>query len=268
MAIRRILGLNRLHHGVALLLIVASACSASLKNPPPASAIERECSFNDFRCAEGETCAYVDLGKSICAPFVEATFEMSLPLPADGAYWCGQGGRSAIGRSHSFLGDLFAVDLYSTSLRDDVEILAPTGGMAYVFDDCDDERDGAFDKKNNSNCGLGYGNHVKIWDGTDLYLLAHLATVRVKPGRVEKNQVIGTMGSSGAAGDRHLHLTVTRPRPQDDAHKIFTTPGWKGRLPVRFRLAARHSVTGEPIVGWTDEFSCAHNREKAGLIVR
>ena len=153
---------------------------------------------------------------------------------------CTQGPQSKTGRSHSFVGDIFAVDLALPTERAGVEVIAPVSGEAFVFDGCEGgERDDGAAAKNSSQCGLGYGNHVKIWDGKTIVLLAHLSRVRVANGPVKRGDVIGIAGVSGAAGHRHVHVTVTRPAPGgDDARKLLTTPGFKGPVPVRWIVVA------------------------------
>gem|GEM_PF-6051997 len=172
-----------------------------------------------------------------------------------------------VGRTHSFQGDLFALDLASASPSGGVTIVSPVDGTAYVYDECE-ERDSGADAHNDSRCGLGYGNHVKVWDGTNIYLFGHLARVQVKPGPIRRDAVLGQMGCSGAAGHRHVHLTVTRPRPGEDVERILATPGWKGQTPVRYRLVARDAVTKAPVVERPDTLRCADDRAHAKLFVR
>jgi murein DD-endopeptidase MepM/ murein hydrolase activator NlpD len=147
------------------------------------------------------------------------------------------------------------VDLVSPLGSAASEIVAPVGGDAYIFDGCD-ERNDRPDAHNDSRCGLGYGNHVKIWDGTNIYLLGHLSQIRVQQGRVAPGQVIGVEGVSGAAGHRHVHLTVTRPGTDDDVRHLLSTPGFKGPTPVRFRVRLRDEAAGTTRELWVDELDC------------
>jgi len=57
---------------------------------------------------------------------------------------------------------------------------------------------------------FGYGNHVLIDHGSDLKsLYAHLSKIVVKEGQeVDKNTVIGLIGSTGWSTGPHLHLEV------------------------------------------------------------
>ncbi len=85
-------------------------------------------------------------------------------------------------------------------------------------------------KNNKSATGnASYGNCVKIDHGdgyTTLY--AHLAKVTVKKGdRVERGQVIGTMGNTGRSFGMHLHFEVRKVE-----QRVDPTPFLEGNLPV------------------------------------
>lgn len=193
--------------------------------------------------------------------------ELYPPFLSGTEFWCSQGGRSSRGRTHSFQGDIFALDLASSADSGDVSVVAPVSGDVYVYDGCD-ERDSSQSAVNNSHCGLGYGNHVKIWDGTYIYLLGHLARVTVTPGRVNRDEIIGTMGCSGSAGRRHVHFTVTGPASRTNLKEILSTPGWKGEIPVRFRLSAHQMPGGGPLSAWSDALPCADVREQTVVLMR
>lgn len=198
---------------VACVLVATCAVAACSK-------AKSDCDYQNPSCGDGRVCAFVERDQSRCIAFVDATLDLQPPFKSGQQFWCSQGGKSPRGRTHSFQGDLFALDLPSTS-PGDVEVVSPVAGTAYVFDGCD-EREAGANAHNDSRCGLGYGNHVKIWDGSNIYLFAHLATVRVAPGPVQRDRVLGIMGCSGAAGHRHVHITVTRPLAGDDVEKILS----------------------------------------------
>lgn len=137
--------------------------------------------------------------------------------------------------------------------------MAPVDGDAFIFDDCE-EREAGPDARNSSQCGLGYGNHVKIWDGTNIHLLAHLSRVLIPRGRVRKGKVVGIEGLSGAAGPRHVHITVTRPRNGEDPSPLLNTPGHKGSIPVRVRYRVRGEGEVDAGAVWVDELRCSEEQ--------
>ncbi len=245
--------------GVVLTALALCGCSGCSK---PGT-----CRYDTSNCGKDEVCAFVEPGKSRCITYADVSLELQAPFRPGDSFWCSQGGRSPVGRTHSFQGDLFALDLASASPSNGVTIISPVDGTAYVCDECE-ERDSGADAHNDSRCGLGYGNHVKVWDGTNIYLFGHLARVQVRPGPIRRDDVLGEMGCSGAAGHRHVHLTVTRPRPGEDVERILATRGWKGQTPVRYRLVAHDAVTKAPVVGQPDMLSCADERAQAKLFVR
>lgn len=211
---------------------------------------ETLCDYEMPSCPTAEACAFVERDRAACVAIGVLDTPLGSPFRAAQRFACTQRARSDAGRTHSFVGDLFAVDLASARDAKSVEIIAPVSGEASVFDGCDAERADAPEARNDSRCGLGYGNHVKIWDGTNLVMLAHLSQVRVKNGPVKRGDLLGIEGVSGSAGQRHVHVTVTRLRPDDDVHKILASPGWKGQVPVRWKLDVVPQAT------WVDELSC------------
>jgi hypothetical protein len=218
------------------------------------------CDYTHPSCDPGHVCARVDGQKTECV----LTDELDLPLRApflDGhAFSCSQGPRSGLGRTHSFRHDVFAVDLPSKGTEPGV-VVAPMEGEAFVYDGCTEanERDDRAEAKNDSRCGLGYGNHIRIWDGQTMVLIAHLSKVTIKDGVVRAGQPIGIEGVSGAAGQRHVHMSVTRPAKPElaDVRKILTTPGWVGRIPIHFRLTVRDGEDGTVKVRGVEELGCA-----------
>lgn len=240
--------------GFSLPAVTLTACSKS------------NCNYTSPSCGAGQVCAFVEREKSRCVSYADVALDLEPPFRKGDQFWCSQGGRSAIGRTHSFQGDLYALDLASSS-EAEVDVVAPVSGTAFVFDECE-ERDVGVNAHNDSRCGLGYGNHVKIWDGNNIYLFGHLARIVVHSGPVRRDEVLGAMGCSGAAGHRHVHVTVTRPAPGDDVEKILATPGWKGQVPVRYRLVTRNAVSNEAIVASPDTLPCADEQARAMELVR
>lgn len=63
-----------------------------------------------------------------------------------------------------------------------------------------------------SGTGLGgYGNCVAIKDAAGhLHVYAHLTSVKVGKGKVEKGTVIGTQGNTGRSAGSHLHFEIRK----------------------------------------------------------
>lgn len=74
------------------------------------------------------------------------------------------------------------------------------------------------------------------------------------------------MGTSAAAGSRHVHLTMSTPRPSDDRNEILSTPGWKGPRPVRYRMAAKGAVDEAVVVEHPDTLPCSERQAEAVLL--
>lgn len=188
-----------------------------------------------------------------CLPYVESPTELEAPFASGQTFWCGQGGRSSVGGTHSWQSDGYALDL--VPLGDgEIPVVAPIDGEAYVFDNCAERASGP-DAHSSSPCGLGYGNHVKIWDRERRFILlfAHLARVVTKAGPVKRGDVLGITGVSGLAGVRHVHVAVTSP--SGDPRAALETEGWQGDRPVRYRFRAAADVIAAP-----DEMTCTRAR--------
>ena len=213
------------------------------------------CDYARPSCDPGHVCARTEEQRTECVLSDEIDLPLRAPFVDGHAFGCSQGPRSAMNRTHSFRHDVYAIDLASRSTEAGV-VVAPMDGEAFVFDGCE-ERDDRAEAKNDSRCGLGYGNHVKIWDGQTMVLVAHLSKVTIKDGVVRAGQPIGIEGVSGAAGARHVHVSVTRPSKSDDVRKILNTPGWLGRVPVKFRLTLRERDGASVIVRGVEDISCA-----------
>lgn len=240
----------RIIAAIVVVVVVASLRCTRSKN----------CDYAANNCASGTICAHVEGTTAECVPYVERSSKVRVPVVE--SIWCSQGGRSARARSHSFAGDIYAVDIVPASVAADVAVVAPVGGTLYVFDDCDAERDSTVEANNTSRCGLGYGNHVKIWDGEHVFLLAHFARIEARAGEIKAGERLGTVGVSGAAGHRHVHLTLSKFSASDDRERVLATAGWKASVPVRFRL----DVASKYNAAWTDELPCGDNRDVAPLL--
>jgi hypothetical protein len=96
-------------------------------------------------------------------------------------------------------------------------------------------------QKNNTNAtgNASYGNCVKIDHGdgyTTLY--AHLAKITVKKGdRVDRGQVIGTMGNTGRSFGMHLHFEVRKVE-----QRVDPTPYLEKDLPLGETIHVRYKA--------------------------
>jgi len=136
-------------------------------------------------------------GFCIELPFVKYPFPLSREI------LCDQGTQSSNGNSHTYSNTLYALDLATPSNTNPAEILAGLDGHVISFANC---------IEHNSQCGAGFGNHIKILnhDGT-MAFYAHLEKIFVETGQfVKSGQVIGTEGATGWTGknNRHLHISL------------------------------------------------------------
>lgn len=208
-------------------------------------------------CDANTICAMHVANQARCLPFATQSNAMTPPFRSDVAFACTQGPLAPKGRSHSFATDSYAVDLMPRAEVAEAVVVAPLDGEVRVFDRCE-ERDASPSARNDSPCGAGYGNHVRIWDDTDLVLLGHLARVTVKEGAlVKRGDPIGVAGVSGQAGSRHVHVVVTRLRPGDHIGTILGSVGNKGGVVTKGLLRAAPAGGGEARALTFDELDCA-----------
>lgn len=102
--------------------------------------------------------------------------------------------------------------IHTNQSVEDVPVVAAAGGrVAYIRFGC--PQDSMF-KHNNSarECGAGYGNHVVIDHGNNIYTrYGHLRpkSIAVSDGQiVSKGERIAIMGNSGRSELRHLHFEL------------------------------------------------------------
>lgn len=99
-----------------------------------------------------------------------------------------------------------------------VDVVSATGGETQVLAHTSGVVHAIVDSKGNQKGSTGvasYGNYVQIkHDGGYYTLYAHLRKgLKVKKGeRVEKGQVLGTMGNTGNSYGEHLHFEVRNPQ--------------------------------------------------------
>lgn len=119
---------------------------------------------------------------------------------------CQQGNFSPPGRTHFKENNRHALDLSNPTIPDLPVIAAAPGRVAHVYAGSDPA---------DAHAGLGYGNHVKIEHGGSYFTMyAHLERVVVRAGDVVDTAApIGTVGFTGAAGNRHLHFSLHQGDP-------------------------------------------------------
>lgn len=133
---------------------------------------------------------------------------LRMPVRAGLVVLCQQGNASPRGYTHSGGNCLYALDLSNCS-EDVVEIVAAAPGrVAYVYGDS---------TPGDSNAGMRFGNQVKVDHGGGYFTFySHLDKVTVREGELVRNgDPLGTMGSTGAAGNRHLHFSLHQGEARD-----------------------------------------------------
>ncbi len=126
---------------------------------------------------------------------------LRMPISAGQVALCQQGNSSPPGFTHSGGNCLYALDL-SNCAEETVEVVAAASGrVSYLY------RDSTL---GDSSAGLRFGNHVKVDHGHGYFTFySHLEKVTVNEGDIVRSgDVLGTMGNTGAAGNRHLHFSL------------------------------------------------------------
>ena len=126
---------------------------------------------------------------------------LRMPFRAGLVVLCQQGNSSPRGYTHSGGNCLYALDL-SNCAEDVVDIVAAASGrVAYVYGDS---------TPGDSSAGMRFGNQIKVDHGGGYFTFySHLDKVFVCEGDIVRNgDALGTMGTTGAAGNRHLHFSL------------------------------------------------------------
>lgn len=164
------------------------------------------------------------LGMSLSA-FAELLPIINYPFHPLTEVYCDQGTNSPSGNSHSseWGNTKHALDLHTPQKQSPATIFASSSGRVVSYSEC---------KVDNTDCGNGFGNFVKIIRGDNVMIMyAHLNKVFVKTGQhVRIGQEIGFEGMTGQAGEnnRHLHMSVhfdgQRSKYEASAKNPFLTP--------------------------------------------
>ena len=162
---------------------------------------EKLCSYGKSNCFQDSYCIKYEQNKDVCMSKFQKQLKL-IQYPFIVSSYCDQGPFSPPGNSHTWNNTAYAVDLKSTSDLN-VNVLAGVNGTVIAFDEC---------KTENDQCGLGFGNQVKILSEDNFIVFyAHLKRVKVRTGDfVKAGTIIGTVGTTGWAGEKnkHLHLSV------------------------------------------------------------
>lgn len=149
--------------------------------------------------------------------------------------------------SHAPDGLRYALDFTEPGEKEGLPILSCAPGTAYVYKNA----------RVNHPDNWGFGNFVLVDHGNGYATMyAHLKDTSVKNGqRVGAGDTVGTLGTTGSAGNAHLHFQVcTMDRIPDPAREEYHAEF--GSLPpnvaqppfgntVPFELASRDMTTGE-----------------------
>lgn len=169
------------------------------------SASEIKCEYGkEGTCPEGQFCINADKGKAICKPHYSDVQPIGFPFDSNIPIWCDQGDLTPSGNSHTWVNTAFALDLHSKRpKKPNIPVIAVISGKVIAYGGC---------KTENDQCGLGFGNQVKILnDDGRMAFYAHLDGVVVKTGDVVKiGDRIGTEGMTGwtGKGNPHLHFSM------------------------------------------------------------
>ncbi len=152
-------------------------------------------------CPVGQYCIKVDKNKTLCKKVgVTELPIIDLPFKSQEVVMCDQGPLSPEGNSHTWENTAFALDLYTD--RNDKKtkpVFSSLSGKVISYGKC---------KTVNDQCGLGFGNQVKVLsDNGVMIFYAHLEKVVVETGtQIEKKTLIGFEGMTGWTGEDNPHL--------------------------------------------------------------
>jgi len=171
-------------------------------------------------CSAGFYCVFLEPDHSKCVASDNEVPVVLFPREPTSKTVCTQPARSNVGRTHSYLNTVFAVDLSSPAGEPNAQIRAVFDGIAISSVGCEN-KDG--EKFNNDRCGYGFGNWILLFDQNSelMAFYAHLRSTLVKDNQhIKKGEIIGEEGKTGAAGHRHLHFSIHRNILKLDGKKV------------------------------------------------
>ena len=214
-----------------------------------------------LKCSEHSECS----GKQICMNLPNQSptcvnkpttthILFELPFEAGHDVICTQSWGNLKG-THGWSSAFFAIDLATPRTMSSGRIRAAAAGRAYVFANCP-QPTGSPDKLSHDRCYQGWGNHIRIDHGDGVFsFYSHLESTLVQNEQiVEKGQIIGIEGGTGAAGHRHLHWDVQRALGDPEIQRrIISDPGLNGiSIPFRFRV----KIAGLETILSSDHVTC------------
>jgi hypothetical protein len=212
------------------------------------------------RCSVNQVCIRSEATKPAVCESATATAplkDLILPFDSSEEIYCTNSSGSG---SHSWTNAFYALDLANAYDKPAAVIRASADGKAFVFIGEDGklcpEPKGTPAKGDSSNCGLSWGNHIKILHADGYYsFYVHLDHLLVSNGAlVKKGEAIGVEGWTGAAGHRHLHWSVQK-LPGSNQAEWEKRISWDGEsVPFQFKALVNGVVTTVN----TSTFQCAH----------
>lgn len=202
--------------------------------------------------------SFFDVGPLKCVKKVNYFKEIAFPFEFNTKVRCVQGA-GALMRSHSREDSYYAVYLISESKKSLIH--AADDGVVSIFYKCSSSKqEDVLD-----NCNYGFGNTVKVLhkDGT-IALYAHLSEIFVENNQtVSKNQIIAREGSSGNAGETHLHFALYDP--ENSKSFFYNKDTYAKSIPYKFKILFSNNQNISFSLG-PQELPCNTNNSNRGDI--
>lgn len=185
--------------------------------PTYSMGVMANCEFDkEPTCSDPKTaCMNIEKDKSSCVQIPTKAPISNFILPFDEKTEVVCTHASGVG-SHSWPNAYYALDLATPYELPPSIVRASADGKAFVFlgedgNPCPTPI-GTPAKTSVDQCGLGWGNHIKILHNDGYFsFYVHLDKVLVQNGQIVRQGVpIGIEGATGLAGYRHLHWSVQK----------------------------------------------------------
>lgn len=238
------------------LFLVSGCISANQRTPAQVACVVGQTGS----CPENKECAKLDSGgKTGCVDaFPEPDLVFQFPFDKNTEVICTQSPKNPNG-SHGFSNSLYALDLTTPYSKPASVIRASADGKAFVFNECKNPK-GNPAKAEIDNCGLGWGNHVRILHKNGIVsFYVHFENISIKDGQLVKaGDILGVEGWTGLAGHRHLHWDVHKLNgtTTKEWEKILSNPGWGGiSIPYFFEVY----MDGKKQIVSSKDLKCRHD---------